>query len=104
MVALARALQRCTMQSGTPLGRLGGAIKDLHQCLTYLIKMDDLLSISMLDVAEEKPLTSLKPTEKTGQPDKPEPWEEESSMACPPYRPEALGPEGTGSSGGLAIV
>ena len=50
----------------------------------YLIKMDGLLSISML----EKPATSLKPVEKTEPPDEPESWEEESTTAQSPNRPE----------------
>ena len=45
----------------------------------YLIKTSGLLSITMLDVAEEKPMTSPKPTEKTWPPDEPEPQEEEST-------------------------
>ena len=66
--------------------------------------MDGLLSISMLDVAEKKPITSLKPTEKTGWPDEPEPWEEESTTTHTPNRPEDLEPEGTGSSGEFVIM
>ena len=81
-----------------------GAIQDLHWCITYLMNTDSLLSISMLDVAEGKTLTSLKSMEKTGPPDEPESWEEESTAAHTPTRPEASEQEGTGSSGGLAIV
>ena len=65
MVALARAYQRFALQSEASLARLCGTVQDLPHCLKYLIEMDSLLSISMLDVAE-KPLTSLKPMEKTG--------------------------------------
>ena len=92
------------MQSGAPLGRLCGAVQDLCRCLTYLIEMDGLLSISMLDVAEEKPTTSLKPAEKTRPPDEPEPREKESTTALTHDRPEASEPEGTGSSGELATM
>ena len=66
--------------------------------------MDDLLGISMLDVAEEKPMTSLKLTEKSRPPDEPEPQEEESTIAHTPNRPEALEPEGPGSAGELVIA
>ena len=66
--------------------------------------MDGLLSISMLDVAEEKPVTSLTPMEKTRPPNEPEPWEEESTTTHTPNRAEASDPEGTGSSGELAIM
>ena len=58
----------------------------------------------MLDVAEEKPTTSIKPTEKTRPPDESELWEEESTFTHAPNRPETLQPKGTGSSGELAIV
>ena len=54
------ALQRYAVQSGAPPGRLFGAVQEFHRCLMYLIEMDSLLSISMLDVAEEKPAPSLK--------------------------------------------
>ena len=98
MVFLAWALHRCAMQSGAPLGRLCGAVQDLCQCLTYFIEMDGLLSISMLDVAEGKPMTSPKPAEKTGPPDESEPQEEESTTAQALDRPDALESGGTGSS------
>ena len=64
------------MQTGAPLGRLYGAIQDLSQCIMYLIKMGGLLSVSMLSVGDEKPVTSLTPMEKTRPPDEPDPKEE----------------------------
>ena len=57
----------------------------------------------MLDVAE-KPMTFLKPFEKTGPPDEQEPWKEESTTTHTLKRPEASEPEGTASTGGLTMV
>ena len=65
--------------------------------------MDGLLCISMLDVAE-KPMTSLKPTEKARPPDEPKFQEEESTATHAPNTPETMELEGTGSSGELVIA
>ena len=78
MVALARALQQCTIQSGVPPGVLCGAIQDLCKCLATLMERGNLLRLSMLEVMEEEEMTtSPSPVEETRSLDEePEPWEE----------------------------
>ena len=51
MLALATALQRCTIHSGTPLGMLCRAVQEFHRCHTSVIASGDLVDLKMLDVA-----------------------------------------------------
>ena len=55
MVALANALQRCTIHSGMPLDMLCGAIKELHGCLASVVESGDVVNPEMLNVAERDP-------------------------------------------------
>ena len=62
MVALAWALQRCAICSGTPPGMLCGAVQELCRCLAPLLQRGNLLDLTMLDVAEKNLVTPPIPT------------------------------------------
>ena len=55
-VALAMALQSCTVQLGTPLGVLCSVVQEVCQCLAPLIEEGCLLKLEMLDVVEKNPM------------------------------------------------
>ena len=57
-VAVDQVLKQCAVQLGSPPGILCGTIQDLCRCLVPLIEKDDLIDTSMLEVAEEEPMTS----------------------------------------------
>ena len=52
-VVLAKALQRCAVCSGMPLGMLCGAVQELHQSITSMIQIGNLPDLEILDVAEK---------------------------------------------------
>ena len=56
MVALAMALQRCTIHSGTSSGMLCRAVQELHGCLASVIENGDLVDLKMLDMVERDPM------------------------------------------------
>ena len=58
MVALAQVLQQYAKLLGAPTGILCAVIMDLSRCLKPLLEKDDLMDVSMLEVAEEKPVAS----------------------------------------------
>ena len=64
-MGLAKAPQWCAVWLGAPPGVLCGTIQDLCRCLVPLMKKDDLLSVSMLEVTEEGTMTSPSPAEGT---------------------------------------
>ena len=72
MVALAMALQSCTIHPGTPLGMLCRVVQELHRCLTSMIESGDLIDLKMLDVAKRDPMA---PTSE-GRPPSPTPGAE----------------------------
>ena len=49
-------LQSCAVRSGTPTRVLCRAVQEICQCLALLLEGDSLLSLEMLDVAEEDPV------------------------------------------------
>ena len=76
-MALAWAPQQCAIQLRVPLGLLCGTVQDLSRFLTPIIEKDDLIDVSMLEIAEEELITSLKSAQEARQLGKePEPWEE----------------------------
>ena len=64
-VALAMALQRCTVHSKMPPGMLCRAVQELHRYLTSVIESCDLVNLKMLDVARRDPMA---PTSKGSTP------------------------------------
>ena len=92
MLALAWALQRCTVQSGMPPGMLCGAVQELCRFLTPLLKKGDLLSFTILDVVEKDPITLPVLTERVLSP---EPREEEPINLPAPNEPPASEPVGS---------
>ena len=84
-MALAWALQQCSILLGAPLGILCSPVQDLHRCLMPFIERGDLLDASMLEVVEEEPVTSPNPAEEAGLPDEePEPQEEQATALHTP--------------------
>ena len=107
IVTLSWVLQWYTGLMGTPLGILCSTVQDFCRCLAPLIKSDDLLIASMLEVAEEEePPNSLSPAEEARSlGEKPEPQEEQPTAIHAPNHPEeASEPEGASSLGVMAIV
>ena len=64
-VALAKALQCCAEQLGSPPSTMCGEVQDLWRCLLPLIQLDeeDILEASLLKSVEDEPVASLTPTE-----------------------------------------
>ena len=54
--ALAKALQRCAVHSGMPLGVPCTAVQELCGCLTSMIQSGNMVDLEMLDVAEKDPV------------------------------------------------
>ena len=54
-VALAKALQRCTVHSRMPLGVLLRAVQELHKCLAPMVENGDQFDLKMLDIGERDP-------------------------------------------------
>ena len=60
-VALAKAVERCTICSGMPPWELCGAIQELCKYLTPMVKRGDQFDLQMLNVAEKEPETPTSP-------------------------------------------
>ena len=94
-VALALALQRCTIQSGIPQ-----AFQELCRCLTPLLDRGNLLDLTMLGVAEKGSMTPPVPAERASSP---EPRKEEPTSPPSPNKLPALEPKEASHSGELVL-
>ena len=86
-------------------GLLCGAVQELHRYLAPLIKRDNLLDITILNVMEKDHVTPPIPAERAlSLRKKPEPQEEETAALPTPNRPKASEPEGAAHSEELAFI
>ena len=54
-MTLAKALQRCAVHSGLPLGVLCRAVWEIPECLIPIVERGDQFNLQMLDIAEGDP-------------------------------------------------
>ena len=83
-LALAKALQSCSEQSGVPPGMLCDVAQDIQRCMAHLmpLKKGDILEGLLLTVMDDEPTMSPTPMEEAMLLD--ECWEAQVTTMCPP--------------------